>query len=122
MSGARLIGPEDVVGVEEIADRLGLELAEAERVMRKPTFPTPATELTIGPLWLWPDVKTHLDGPGWMLAVGALYIARRIAHDGLLPGTDSEGHFLARELAHASGSDAIAAEVDALLPEVPIDP
>jgi predicted DNA-binding transcriptional regulator AlpA len=76
MSEARLIGPEDVVGAEEIAERLGLECPEVERLMSAPTFPRPATELAIGPLWLWPDIEPWLRASAVVTRLGRGYAPR----------------------------------------------
>jgi hypothetical protein len=57
-----------LVGAAEIADRLGLALAQTVHDWRRryPDFPSPVAELKMGYVWYWGDVAR------WAKATGRL--------------------------------------------------
>ncbi len=50
---------DDLVGAAEIAERLGVKLAQTVRDWRRrhAEFPDPVLTLTMGSIWYWPDVE-----------------------------------------------------------------
>jgi hypothetical protein len=54
----RKIDVDDLVGVDEIADRLGLKRRQVVHNWRArhPDFPEPVAKLNGGFVWYWPDV------------------------------------------------------------------
>jgi hypothetical protein len=58
----------DLVGAAEISRRLGLASSSVVRDWRRrhPAFPTPVLQLTMGPIWFWPDVRA------WAASTGRL--------------------------------------------------
>jgi hypothetical protein len=64
---ARKVDPEDLVGVAEIAERLGCSVQAVHAWKRRhKDFPSPVAHLTMGLLWVWPEVR-H-----WAHATGRL--------------------------------------------------
>lgn len=59
---------DQLVGAAEIAERLGLSRPSVVHDWRKrhPDFPAPAVRLSVGLIWLWPDVER------WARATGRL--------------------------------------------------
>jgi hypothetical protein len=59
---------DDLVGAQEIADRLDVSRPQVIHVWRSrhPDFPEPVTRLSMGYLWSWPDVER------WAKATGRL--------------------------------------------------
>jgi len=59
---------DQLVGVAEIADRLGVKSPQRVRdwQRRYPDFPPPAARLKMGFVWAWPDVEK------WARATGRL--------------------------------------------------
>lgn len=59
---------DQLVGAAEIADRLGLAMAQTVRDWRRrdDSFPQPVATLTMGHVWYWPDVER------WAKATGRL--------------------------------------------------
>lgn len=48
----------DIVGVTEIAERLGRSVGAIHQARRRHAdFPAPVAQLAIGPVWHWPDVE-----------------------------------------------------------------
>lgn len=55
---ARKVDPGDLVGVAEIADRLGRSVQAVHAWKRRyPDFPEPVAHLSMGLLWVWSDVE-----------------------------------------------------------------
>lgn len=66
--GMTQVDPLNLVGVAEIAERLGVgarQTVHSWRV-RYPNFPTPVATLEMGLIWSWPDVEK------WARATGRL--------------------------------------------------
>ena len=59
------MGPNDLVSVQEIADRAGVKPDTVHKWRsRHDDFPAPFGEVAGSvPVWLWPDVKNWLDVP-----------------------------------------------------------
>lgn len=55
----RRVNTEELVGVAEIADRLGVARRQVVHVWRArhADFPLPAARLSMGDLWVWGDVE-----------------------------------------------------------------
>jgi len=55
----RRVDADQLVGASEIAERLGLRLAQTVHDWRRrhAEFPTPLVSLTMGHVWYWPDVE-----------------------------------------------------------------
>jgi hypothetical protein len=55
----RKIDVNDLVGAEEIAQRLGLAHVQSVHTLRHrhPDFPTPVKKLQRTMIWLWPDIE-----------------------------------------------------------------
>jgi hypothetical protein len=55
----RKIDVDDLVGAEEIAERLGIAHVETVHAWRRrhPEFPPPVKQLRRAMIWSWPDVK-----------------------------------------------------------------
>jgi predicted DNA-binding transcriptional regulator AlpA len=51
----------DVVGIAEIAERLGKSERTVRRWLDRDDFPKPAAELAIGRVWDWPDIERWAD-------------------------------------------------------------
>ena len=64
----RKIDVDDLVGAQEIADRLEVSAPQVIHVWRSrhPDFPEPVVSLSMGFLWSWPDVEA------WAKATGRL--------------------------------------------------
>lgn len=61
------VDPADLVGVAEIADRLGCSVQAVHAWRRRyPSFPDPIAHLSMGLLWAWPDIAR------WAKATGRL--------------------------------------------------
>ncbi len=50
------VPPLDVVGPQEVADRLGVQRATVDRWRQRGVLPEPTWQLAGGPVWLWGDV------------------------------------------------------------------
>lgn len=55
----RKLDVDQLVGAAEIADRLGVKLAQTVRDWRRrhADFPAPVRSLTMGSMWYWPEVE-----------------------------------------------------------------
>jgi hypothetical protein len=54
----RKVDPGDLVGVAEIAARLNCSVQAVHAWKRRyPDFPLPVAHLSMGLLWIWPDVE-----------------------------------------------------------------
>jgi hypothetical protein len=64
----RKVDVNDLVGAQEIADRLGVSRSQVVHEWRRRGigFPEPVVTLSMGLLWSWPDVE------GWARATGRL--------------------------------------------------
>ena len=64
----RRVDVDDLVGAQEIADRLGVSRPQVVHEWRRrhADFPEPVVTLTMGLLWAWPDVEA------WARATGRL--------------------------------------------------
>jgi hypothetical protein len=63
----RKVDPADLVGVAEIADRLGCSVQAVHAWKRRyPDFPEPVAHLSMGLLWVWQDLER------WARATGRL--------------------------------------------------
>lgn len=64
----RRLPASDLVGTQEIADRLGLSHSESVHNLRRrhPDFPKPFAELGAAMIWSWTDVKE------WAISTGRL--------------------------------------------------
>ena len=51
----------EVVGIAEIAERLGVSKQRASQVARTAAFPKPYAELASGPVWFLPNVKRFIE-------------------------------------------------------------
>jgi predicted DNA-binding transcriptional regulator AlpA len=61
----RKLDVDDIVGVAEIADRLGVERNTIHRWReRHPDFPEPAAVLKGSLIWAWPDVAAWAKATG----------------------------------------------------------
>lgn len=60
------VDPDDMVGAAEIAERLGLRLAQTvhDWARRHPDFPRPVAKLRMGHVWRWSEVKQWADETG----------------------------------------------------------
>lgn len=66
---ARRVDSEEIVGVSEIADRLGVSSSVVHDWQRRyEGFPTPLRRLRMGLLWHWPEVEE------WAQATGRLAV------------------------------------------------
>jgi hypothetical protein len=64
---ARRVDPNELVGVAEIASRLGCSLQAVHAWRRRYSdFPQPIAQLSMGLLWVWSDVSR------WALRTGRL--------------------------------------------------
>ena len=64
---ARKVDPADLVGVAEIAERLGCSVQAVHAWKRRyPDFPQPIARLSMGLLWAWADIAE------WATATGRL--------------------------------------------------
>ena len=53
------MSPQDLVGVTEIAEMLGVTRQRVDQLVRKdPTFPEPEAEITAGRIWLREAVES----------------------------------------------------------------
>ena len=62
----RRVDVDDLVGAQEIADRLGVSRPQTVHVWRgrHADFPDPVVTLTMGLLWSWPDVEAWAKSTG----------------------------------------------------------
>lgn len=51
-----------LLGVAELAQRLGVSKARASELARLDTFPQPVAHLASGPVWTEPSISGHLEG------------------------------------------------------------
>jgi predicted DNA-binding transcriptional regulator AlpA len=51
------VSPEDLAGVSEIAEQLGVSRTSAARYVERPDFPHPVGKLARGRVWLRADVQ-----------------------------------------------------------------
>jgi predicted DNA-binding transcriptional regulator AlpA len=51
------VAPEDMVGVSELAELLGVTKRTAIRYSQRPDFPAPLARLAAGPVWKRADVE-----------------------------------------------------------------
>lgn len=56
--------PLDVVGISEVADRLGVQRATVDRWRQRGLMPAPTWDLAGGPVWLWADVQVWAKNSG----------------------------------------------------------
>lgn len=57
---SRCVGKLDVMGVTEIARRLGVTKSRADQITRQRDFPEPAARLTMGAIWETSDVEAWI--------------------------------------------------------------
>lgn len=71
----RQVDVTDLVGVQEIADRLGVLHVQTVHLWRRrhPDFPAPVTRLRMGLLWAWPDVERWARVTGRLDETGPLH-------------------------------------------------
>jgi hypothetical protein len=61
----RAVKVSDLVGVAEIADRLGIAIVTVHRWRERPVdFPAPVQQLSAGLIWAWPDVERWAKNTG----------------------------------------------------------
>jgi hypothetical protein len=57
------VNPERYMGTAEIAERLGVDRVRARSITRRNDFPAPYAQITLGRIWLSPDIaawiRTH---------------------------------------------------------------
>lgn len=56
----------DLVGVAEIADRLGWDKRRVSTYVARGTFPEPVARLAMGQVWRWEDVERVALQRGWL--------------------------------------------------------
>ena len=86
----------DLVGQNEIADRLGVKLGTVHMWRHRGLFPEPEWQLAIGPVWRWLTIEV------WAIATGRLeepamhgkqwsWISRNVTRNFNMSSTDAPG-------------------------------